>query len=197
MHWFVRIVWKYRINIYIYLPLEIKVDRSSQRPSLVSCAQRSFSNPFDQRRNMRINLLTPIWAPSALLFALGYGTGGAQAQAPPSIPDCTADPYDVPAGLATSATTAAQDWAQMMCQQKLAVGTPATNPPNVVSRLNDPTAPINAWPTVLTTPETSWRDAYVDTVLKWQWGGWTTYDDSNSHGTANVLCGPGNTTAEN
>ena len=144
---------------------------------------------------MKTKLRPSVWAASALLLALGYAAGGVNAQTSPSIPDCTADPYNVPAGLATSATTAAQDWAQMMCQQGLKVGTPASNPPNVVSRLNDPTAPINAWPTVLTTPETSWRDAYVDTVLKWQWGGWTTYDDSNSHGTAIVLCGAGNTTA--
>src|ERR1700754_3527735 len=111
---------------------------------------------------MKTKLLPSVWAASALLLALGYATGAAQAQSPPAIPDCTAAPYNVPAGLATSATTAAQDWAQMMCQQGLTVGTPATNPPNVVTRLNDPTAPFNAWPTVLTTPETSWRDAYVD-----------------------------------
>src|ERR1700712_533522 len=120
---------------------------------------------------MKSNLVPNMWRAAALLLALGYSAIGAKAQTP-TPPDCTAAPYNVPAGLATSATTAAQDWAQMMCQQGLTVGTPASNPRNVVSRLNDPTAPINAWPTVLATPETSWRDAYVDTVLKWQWGGW-------------------------
>jgi hypothetical protein len=137
---------------------------------------------------MRNIMRNVVWIASATLTLFAVSTTAARAQAVQT-PDCTAAPYNVPAGLATSATTAAQDWAQMMCQQGLQSGTPDSNPPNNVSRLNDPTAPINAWPTVLTTPETSWRDAYVDTVLKWQWGGWTTYDDSNSHGTANVLCG--------
>jgi hypothetical protein len=105
-------------------------------------------------------------------------------------PDCTQAPYNVPAGYPTSATTAAQDQAHLMCVQGLQFPTPASNPPVTVNRTDDPNRPVNAWPGNLTTPQTSnWTDALAHTVVRWGWGAWTTYDDSDSGGMANVLCG--------
>jgi len=139
---------------------------------------------------MRINFPAPIWAASALLFALGYSTGAVEAQ---TTPNCQAAPYNVPAGLPTSATTAVQDQAHMMCIQGLQFPTAASNPPLSSTRFGDPYAPVNIWPGTITsasTVETSnWTDALGHTVVRWGWGGWTTYDDSQSGGQASVLCG--------
>jgi len=112
---------------------------------------------------------------------------GARAQ---KIPDCTAPPYDVPAGYPTGDVTSAQDQAQMMCQQGLQFPTPASDPPLTATRVGDPNAPVNAWPGTIASPETSnWTDALGHTIVRWQWGQWTTYDDSQSGGVASVLCG--------
>jgi hypothetical protein len=111
---------------------------------------------------------------------------GASAQTP----DCTAAPYNVPAGLPTAATTAAQDQAQMMCQQHLQFPTPSSFPPLTATRVSDPNKPVNAWPGTVSNPEgANWTDADGHTIVRWGWGLWTTYDDSQSGGVANVLCG--------
>jgi hypothetical protein len=129
-----------------------------------------------------------IWALSALLIfpaisTLTSLTAGAQTL------DCSAAPYNVPAGFPTSATTAVQDQAQMMCQQGLKFPTAASNPPVSATRIGDPHAPVNAWPGNVTNPETAnWTDALGHVVVRWGWGLWTTYDDSQSGGVANVLC---------
>jgi hypothetical protein len=104
--------------------------------------------------------------------------------------DCTQAPYNVPAGLPTASITAVQDQAQMMCQQKLQFPTPASNPPLTATRVSDPNKPVNAFPGTVSNPETAnWTDALGHTIVRWGWGQWTTYDDSQSGGVANVLCG--------
>ena len=109
-----------------------------------------------------------------------------------STPDCTAPPYNVPAGYPSSATTAAQDQAHMMCLQNLQFPGPNSAPAVPPTRSGDPNKPPNAWPGNLTTPETSnWTDALGHTIVRWGWGQWTTYDDSDSGGAANVFCGGG------
>jgi hypothetical protein len=103
--------------------------------------------------------------------------------------DCTQAPYNVPAGLPTASITAVQDQAQMMCQQKLQFPTPTSNPPLTATRVSDPNKPVNAWPGTVASPEMSnWTDALGHTIVRWGWGQWTTYDDSQSGGVANVLC---------
>ena len=81
----------------------------------------------------------------------------------------------------------------MMCIQGLQFPTAATNPPMSPTRFGDPYAPANIWPGTITSMSTvessNWTDALSHTVVRWGWGGWTTYDDSQSGGTANVLCG--------
>jgi len=105
------------------------------------------------------------------------------------IPDCTAPPYNVPAGLPTASTTAAEDQAEMMCQQHLLFPTPSSDPPLTATRVADPNKPVNAWPGNVAEPETAnWTDALGHTIVRWQWGQWTTYDDSQSGGAASVLC---------
>jgi hypothetical protein len=106
--------------------------------------------------------------------------------------DCTAAPYNVPAGLPTASITAVQDQAQMMCQQHLQFPTPESNPPLTATRASDPNKPVNAWPGNPASPDTAnWTDADGHTIVRWGWGDWTTYDDSQSGGVANVLCGGG------
>lgn len=119
------------------------------------------------------------------LLALFAAAAGAQ-----NIPDCTAAPYNVPAGYPTASITNAQDQAEMMCQLGLQFPTPASDPPLTATRVGDPNAPVNAWPGTIAEPETdNWTDALGHTIVRWQWGQWTTYDDSQSGGKANVLCG--------
>jgi hypothetical protein len=119
-----------------------------------------------------------------LFFNLCSGLAAAQTI------DCTQAPYDVPAGLPTASITAVQDQAQMMCQQKLQFPTPASNPPLTATRVSDPNKPVNAFPGTVSNPETAnWTDALGHTIVRWGWGQWTTYDDSQSGGVANVLCG--------
>jgi len=104
--------------------------------------------------------------------------------------DCTQAPYNVPAGLPTASITAVQDQAQMMCQQKLQFPTATSNPPLTATRVSDPNKPVNAFPGNVSNPETAnWTDALGHTIVRWGWGLWTTYDDSQSGGVANVLCG--------
>lgn len=127
------------------------------------------------------------WAAPALFLSLGYGTALANAQ---TIPDCTQPPYNVPAGLPTASITAVQDQAHMMCLQGLQFPTPASNPPMTATRIGDPNAPVNAYPGTPASPETSnWTDPLGHVVVRWGWGLWTTYDDSQSGGVANVECG--------
>lgn len=135
---------------------------------------------------MRATSLKLTWAVSAMLTVSVLSTPSARAQTPP---DCTAAPYNVPAGFATSTTTAAQDQAQMMCQQGLRFPTAASNPPLSATRIGDIHAPVNAWPGTPANPETAnWTDALGHTIVRWGWGAWTTYDDSDSGGVASVLC---------
>ena len=81
----------------------------------------------------------------------------------------------------------------MMCVQGLKFPTAASNPPLHATRFGDPYAPANIWPGTITSASTvessNWTDALSHTVVRWGWGGWTTYDDSQSGGTASVLCG--------
>jgi hypothetical protein len=78
----------------------------------------------------------------------------------------------------------------MMCLQGLQFPTPASNPPVSTNLVGDPYAPVNAYPTSLTAPNTSnWTDVPGYVVVRWQWGEWATYDLPQSGGQANVLCG--------
>jgi hypothetical protein len=136
---------------------------------------------------MRTTRRIPLYVCLSLagLFLLGATEAKAQ-----KIPDCTAPPYNVPAGYPTADITNVQDQAQMMCQLGLQFPTPASDPPLTTTRVGDPNAPVNAWPGTIASPETSnWTDALGHTIVRWQWGQWTTYDDSQSGGVASVLCG--------
>lgn len=122
-----------------------------------------------------------------VLIAFAAQTPAAHGQ---RIPDCTGAPYNVPAGLPTASITPDQDQAEMMCQQHLQFPTPQSNPPLTSTRVADPNKPVNAFPGNPAEPETAnWTDALGHTIVRWQWGQWTTYDDSQSAGMANVLCG--------
>ena len=135
---------------------------------------------------MRATISTLTWSVCAMFTVSALSTLAARAQTI----DCTAPPYNVPAGNPTSSTTAVQDQAQMMCQQGLQFPTAASNPPLSATRVGDIHAPANAWPGTVASPETSnWTDALGHTIVRWGWGAWTTYDDSDSGGMANVLCG--------
>jgi hypothetical protein len=137
---------------------------------------------------MKINLPPLIWAASALLLALGYSTGAVKAQ---TAPDCTLPPYNVPAGPPTGAITAAQDQQHMLCIQGLRQPDVNSNPSVPATRMGDVGvhAPVNAFPGTPATPETSnWTDALSHTVVRWGWGGWTTYDDNQSGGVSAPLC---------
>ncbi len=75
----------------------------------------------------------------------------------------------------TSSITTTQDRDQMMCQLGL------TFPALPVRQgtawpWNDPTAPTNAWPKTITTPEGNWTDAQGHTMVRTAWGNWHTYD---------------------
>jgi len=132
--------------------------------------------------NVRFNSIRP-YLFLAVLLSLASLTVKAQT------PNCTAAPYDVPAGLPTSSITAVQDQAQMMCQQHLQFPTATSNPPLTATRVSDPYKPVNAFPGTIASPETSnWTDALGHTIVRWGWGAWTTYDDSQSGGVASVLC---------
>jgi hypothetical protein len=133
-----------------------------------------------KRRSTRPYLL---YVPFAAFFLAATLSTNAQTL------DCTASPYDVPSGLPTASITAVQDQAQMMCQQHLLFPTATSNPPLTATRVADPNKPANAWPGTVASPETSnWTDALGHTIVRWGWGQWTTYDDSQSGGVANVLC---------
>jgi hypothetical protein len=75
---------------------------------------------------------------------------------------------DQPAFPDASITTA-QDRDQMMCQ--LGVTFPVLPP-----RLEDPNAPINAWPVDPNNPEGNWTDPLRHTVVRTNFGLWHTYD---------------------
>lgn len=125
----------------------------------------------------------------AVLTLSGVVGVAATVHAQSTTPDCSAQPYNVPPGFPTASTTAAQDQAHLMCLQGLQFPTTSSNPPLTTNRSTDPNRPPNAWPTNLTTPETSnWTDALSHTIVRWGWGQWTTYDDSDSGGQAQVLC---------
>src|ERR1700753_170347 len=100
----------------------------------------------------------------SLIFAALLFSSEASAQ------NCAGLP-DVP----TSATTATQDRDQMMCQLGL---TFPTLPTRMGSSWpwNDPTAPTNAWPKTITTPEGNWTDQQSHTIVRTAWGNWHTYD---------------------
>jgi len=75
----------------------------------------------------------------------------------------------------TSATTATQDRDQMMCQLGLTFPALPTRSGSAWP-WNDPTAPTNAWPKTITTPEGNWTDAQGHTIVRTSWGNWHTYD---------------------
>jgi len=76
--------------------------------------------------------------------------------------------------------TTTQDRDQMMCQQNLTF--PAL-PVRAGSSWpwNDPTAPTNAWPKTLATPEGNWTDAQSHTIVRTAWGNWHTYDAASQY----------------
>ena len=121
-------------------------------------------------------VLLPLCCMLTLLASIG--PANAQCTLPAS---CYTAPYNVPAGCPTSATTAAQDQAQLMCKQGLQFPTTATNPPLSSSRGNDPYAPPNAFPGTPTSASSintsNWTDALNHTIVRWGWGQWTVYDD--------------------
>src|ERR1700685_4544034 len=111
---------------------------------------------------MRATMSTLTWAVCAMFTVAALSTLAARAQTI----DCTAPPYNVPAGNPTSSTTAVQDQAQMMCQQGLQFPTAASNPPLSATRVGDIHAPANAWPGTVASPETSnWTDALGHTIV--------------------------------
>jgi hypothetical protein len=138
---------------------------------------------------MKLNRIRTVRPYFVFALLLSLAPLAATAQTSAHTPDCTAAPYDVPGGLPTASITAVQDQAQMMCQQHLLFPTAASTPALSATRVGDPYAPTNAFPGTVATPETSnWTDALGHTIVRWAWGQWTTYDDSQSGGTAAVLC---------
>ena len=97
------------------------------------------------------------------IVLLGMGTSRVVAQ------NCDLPP------MPTASTTNTEDRDRMMCQLgrrfpvlpvREGTGWP----------WNDPTAPTNAWPTNLTSPEGNWTDAQGHVVIRTAWGNWHTYD---------------------
>ncbi len=91
-------------------------------------------------------------------------------QAPPAHPqNCNLPNF--PDGTITTA----QDRDHMMCILGLSFPTlpvrQGTSWP-----WNDPTAPTNAWPKNLASPEGNWTDAQSHTIVRTAWGNWHTYD---------------------
>ena len=74
----------------------------------------------------------------------------------PEVPDATITP--------------AQDRDRMMCQLGLTY-------PMLPPRIEDPNAPVNAWPVNAANPEGNWTDPLGHTVVRTNWGLWHTYDD--------------------
>ena len=107
----------------------------------------------------------------------------------PQAPDCSAAPYNVPAGPPTASITALQDQAHMMCIQGLQFPTAQSTPAVSTLLEDDPFKPVNAFPVSPSSPEGNWTDVQNFVVVRWQWGLWTTYDQPQSGGDANVLCG--------
>jgi hypothetical protein len=132
------------------------------------------------------SLMRPVLA----LFLMAMSTAWIARAQVTSGPDCSAAPYNVPTGFPSSATTALQDQAHMMCLQGLQFPGPTSNPAVSTTLVGDPYAPMNAFPTSLTAPNTNnWTDVPGYVVVRWQWGQWATYDLPQSNGQANVLCG--------
>lgn len=123
-------------------------------------------------------------------IATAQSSGGHSCTLPAS---CYVAPYSVPTGCPTSSVTAVQDQAALMCQQGLQFPTVNSNPPLSSSRGNDPYAPANAFPGTPTSASSintsNWTDALNHTIVRWGWGQWTTYDDSQGGGTPNLGCG--------
>src|SRR5436190_19223423 len=80
-----------------------------------------------------------------------------------------------PGATPTNATTAVQDRDQMMCQQGLSFPVLPVRS-GTAWPWNDPTAPTNARPTTLSTPEGNWTDPQGHVVVRTAWGLWHTYD---------------------
>jgi hypothetical protein len=123
----------------------------------------------------------------ALAILLTLGAGAAWSQQPPN---CTAAPYNVPAGLPTNAISATQDQHQMACQLGIVWPTPTSYPPLTTNLVDDPYRPINAWPSSQSSPNGNWTDAQGHTVVRNSCGAWTFYDSSISGGAAAPVGSP-------
>jgi hypothetical protein len=75
----------------------------------------------------------------------------------------------------TASITSAQDRDRMMCQQGLTYPTLPVRS-GTAWPWNDPTAPTNARPTSLASPEGNWTDPQGHVVVRTAWGLWHTYD---------------------
>jgi hypothetical protein len=94
----------------------------------------------------------------------------------------------------TSSITVTQDRDQMMCQQGLTYPTLPVRS-GTAWPWNDPTAPTNARPATLSTPEGNWTDPQGHVVVRTNWGLWHTYDaDSIYEPSPSQHYNPGSTT---
>lgn len=110
----------------------------------------------------------PAWAIVAFPACLLFLTLPAGAQV------CTTLP--VP----DSSVTTTIDRDQMMCQLGLVFPVLPVRQ-GTAWPWNDPTAPTNAWPKVLTNPSGNWTDAQSHTIVRTAWGNWHTYDADPSY----------------
>lgn len=109
-------------------------------------------------------VIKPVWAlvavPALLLLPM----------APVAAQNCSGLPAS-PDGTITST----QDRDRMMCQLDLTFPALPTRQ-GTAWPWNDPTAPTNAWPKNLASPEGNWTDAQSHTIVRTAWGNWHTYD---------------------
>ena len=83
-------------------------------------------------------------------------------------------PSPAPA-MPSASTTATQDRDYMLCQLGLRFPVLPVRS-GTAWPWNDPTAPTNARPTSLSTPEGNWTDPQGHVVVRTNWGAWHTYD---------------------
>jgi hypothetical protein len=85
-----------------------------------------------------------------------------------SVSNANAQSCDLPA-IPDATITTTQDRDQMMCQLGITI-------PMLPPRLEDPNAPVNAWPRDPNNPEGNWTDPLLHTVVRTPFGLWHTYD---------------------
>ena len=91
-----------------------------------------------------------------------------------SAADAQICPSPAPA-MPSASTTATQDRDYMLCQLGLRFPVLPVRS-GTAWPWNDPTAPTNARPTSLSTPEGNWTDPQGHVVVRTNWGAWHTYD---------------------